>query len=480
MLRNVTWLVAAQVLAAPVGVAVNAVLGRTLGAADYGLIYLATTACGLGLHLVEWGQATALPGLVARDRPRSGVYLGSALLWRTAAGALVFGGLAACAPLLGPEPGLRLAVTLVGAAVGLGALARACHEVVRGLERAELAALATAGQPLLTAAVVVPVVLAGGGLAGALAAQVAVAALGLLVLLLALRPMGVSALRVEGAALREVARAGTPFLALGLAVAAQSYVDAFLLARLATPEAVGWHAAAMKLVGALTFPVSSLISALYPTLSRLHAEDAAAYRSTAAAALRTAAILSVPLALGCALYPEVGVAIFGARFEPALVNLRFLAPFVLVLYFTMTLGCAISAAGWARPWAILQVGSACVAGALDLVLIPWFQARTGNGGLGVAASMVLCECLILAGAIWLGPRGLLDCPLLRTGLRAAAAGLAMALAAWLLGGLHPFVGAPLAVAVYAGALLALSGREEASRLLAPVLRRLRRTPAAAP
>jgi O-antigen/teichoic acid export membrane protein len=475
VLRNATWLVAAQVLGAPVAIGVNAVLGRTLGAADFGFIYLASTLCGLGLHLVEWGQATALPGLVAVDRPRAGLLLGSTLAWRAAASALVFGGLAAASLLLDWDPSLRAAVALVGAAMALGSLARACHDAVRGLERTELAALAIAGQPLLTAAVVVPVLLLGGGLRGALAAQVAVAALGLCILLLALRPMGITGLAVGREALRQVVRAGSPFLVLGVAVALQPNVDALLLSRLSPPEVVGWHAASMKLVGALVFPASSLITALYPTLFRLHAEDRAAYRATAAAALRTATVLVVPLALGCGLYPEVGVAIFGeAAFAPALANLRALAPYVFLLYFTMTLGCCLSAAGRERPWALLQVGCVLAAAALDLLLIPWFQARTGNGGLGVAATLLLCEVLVLVGAAWLAPKGLLDRRFLATALRAAGGGLAMTLVAVLLRGLHPFAAAPLSVLAYTAVLLALAGREEVGGLLEPLRRRFRR------
>jgi len=475
VLRNATWLVAAQVLGTPVAIAISALLGRKLGAADFGHIYLAGTLCGLGLHLVEWGQPTALPGLVAVDRSRAGLLLGSTLAWRAGASVVVFGGIAAASLLLDLDPSLRAALALVGVATALGTLGRACHEAVRGLERTELAALAMAGQPLLTAAVVVPVLLLGGGLRAALAAQVAVAALGLGVLLLALRPVGIRGLSVGREAVRRVVRAGSPFLLLGVAVALQPNVDALLLSRLAPPEVMGWHAASMKLVGALAFPASSLITALYPTLFRLHAEDPAAYRATAAAALRTATMLAVPLSLGCALYPEVGVIIFGeAAFAPALANLRALAPYLLLLYFSMTLGCCLSAAGRERPWALLQICCVLAAAGLDLLLIPWFQSLAGNGGLGVATSLLLCEVLMLLGAAWLAPRGLMDRRLLATALRAIVAGSAMALSAVLLRGLHPFAAAPLSVFAYTAALLALAGRQEVGGLLEPLRRRLRR------
>jgi O-antigen/teichoic acid export membrane protein len=477
VLRNATWLVAAQVLGTPVAIAVSALLGRKLGAADFGHIYLAGTLCGLGLHLVEWGQPTALPGLVAVERSRAGLLLGSALAWRAGTSLLVFGGIAAVSLLLDLDPGLRAALALVGGASALGSLGRACHEAVRGLERTEFSALAIAGQPLLTAAVVVPTLLLGGGLRAALGAQLAAAAIGLGALALALRPMGIGRLEARGAVVRQVVRAGSPFLVLGVAVSLQPNVDALLLARLSPPEVVGWYAAAIKVVGALALPPAALISALYPTLARLHAQDPAAYRATAAAALRTTAVLAVPAALGCALFPEVGVAIFGREgFAPANANLRLLAPFVLLFYFSMTLGCCITAAGRQRSWAILQVVCVAAAAGLDLLLIPWFQARTGNGGLGVAATLVACEVLMLAGAAWLVPPGLLGKGPLLFALRAALAGSAMALAAWALRALHPFGAAPLSLVAYAGVLLLAAGRAETAALLGPLRSRFRRKP----
>ena len=43
VLRNATWLVTAQLVAAPVSLLVNAVMGRYLGPGDFGTIYLAVT-----------------------------------------------------------------------------------------------------------------------------------------------------------------------------------------------------------------------------------------------------------------------------------------------------------------------------------------------------------------------------------------------------------------------------------------------------
>jgi Na+-driven multidrug efflux pump len=172
----------------------------------------------------------------------------------------------------------------------------------------------------------------------------------------------------------------------------------------------------------------------------------------------------VPLALGCGLYPGIGIAIFGeAGFAPAAANLRVLAAHVFLLYFSMTLGCCLSAAGRQRPWALAQLGCVAVAGLLDLLLVPWFQAHAGNGGLGVAVSLVACELLMLAVALALAPRGLVDAALGATFLRAGLAGLALAGVAYVCRDLPALASAALAGLAYAAVLAAAGGLGPAER-----------------
>lgn len=471
--RNAAWLAAAQVAAAPLSIVVSGAMARYLGAADFGWIFLAATLCSFGFLLVDFGQGTALPGLVARERGAAGALVGTSLVWRAGAALAVWAVLSAAGQALGFGPALQTALALTALAYGLGAGAAAIQDGVRGFERTDVAAMGVVGQQLLGVALVLPALVLGGGLPGVLGAQVVAAAAALGVMALLLRPLGIRGLAFRRASLGLLLSQGSPFLLLGLALALQTNVDAVLLARLGSPEAVGWQAAARKLVGALLFPANALITALYPTLSRLWAQDRDAYLATARGGLRTAAQVAVPAALGCALFPDLGVLVFGrAGFSPAEDNLRVLAPFVLLVYGSMALGCCLSAAGRARAWALGQLLCVAVSATLDPLLIPWFQAR-GNGGLGVCVATVASEVLMLGVALWLVPRGVVGRPLLAPLWRAGAAGAAMAAVGLLLGRAGPFVAAPAAVAAYAGSLWALGGLdpEQVAGLKALVRRR---------
>ena len=204
-------------------------------------------------------------------------------------------------------------------------------------------------------------------------------------------------------------------------------------------------------------------TALYPTLCRLHLEDQEMFPRTTRSALRFVMVLVVPVALGCALYPEIGIAIFSRQsFGPAADNLRILSIFVLLVYFTMALGCCILAAGKQKTWAVVQCLCVVVSAVLDPLLVPWFQSRMGNGGLGTCVATVVSEVGMLVAGVWLTPRGVFDRTLLRQLSLALFAGGVMAAAGMLLRSVNPFVAAPLAVTAYGVALVAIGGVDKDS------------------
>jgi O-antigen/teichoic acid export membrane protein len=473
ILRNTLLLVGAQVIATPLSVVINAVAARVLGPTDFGQLYLATTFCSLAFLVVEWGQPTALTGMVARDRSRAGALLGSGLSMRACLLPLVLLVLVIGCALAGYERRFLIILAWVLLGSVFGTVAGACQDIMRGYERSDFAAGGTVAAQLLSALIVVPTLLIIGGLQSFLIAQAACAAIGAMVLILVLPAMGVPRLSVSRRDGHALFSAGTSFLLFNLILALQPSVDAVFLSKLASPEAIGWQAVARRLTGLLIFPAYALTAALYPTLSRLYAEDREAFRSTAASALRTTPAVAVPIALGCALFPHIGIDLFGKdAYGPADANLRILAVFVLLLYLTMPVSTALLAAGKQRVWSAAQFGCVALSAALDPLLIPWFQARSGNGGLGVCVSTVAGEVLMLAVGLYLLPRHIFDHSYWRSYASVIFAGAVMAAIAFALSALTPYAAAPVALLGYLGCLWLTGGVDKIQiALLASVVRR---------
>lgn len=468
--RNALYLLVAQVLVVPLSVLTNVLVARFLGPAQFGHLYLATTFAGFGFLIVEWGQGSALTGLVAAHRQRSGELLGSTLAWRALAVLPVSAVLLAVSLLMGHprEVTAALVFTLI-----LGAFATvcgACNDLLRGHERTDVGAVTYVAWKLLLVVVSVPVLLLHGGLLQLLAAQALCMAVGAVVMLVLLRRIAAVRPRVSWPAMRELVVVGTPFLALALALALQENVDAAFLSRLASADAVGWHAAARRLIGLLVFPANALIASLYPTLSRLHGEDPGGCMRAAGSALRMTVLCAVPLAMGCLLFPGLGIWVFdSASFGPTSVNLRILSAYLLLLYFSMPLGTLLMVIGRRRSWVALQLLCVVISAALDPWLIPLCESRFGNGGLGVCAVMVASEMLMVGCAVYLAPRSLFDRSLARSGGVAVLGGIAMVAVALLLRDLSAWVVAPLAVVAY-GLVLSGCGALHPARVLS-LLRR---------
>jgi O-antigen/teichoic acid export membrane protein len=188
--------------------------------------------------------------------------------------------------------------------------------------------------------------------------------------------------------------------------------------------------------------------------------------------------LVAPVALGCALYPDIGIAIFSRKsFAPAEDNLRILAAFLLLLYFTMPLGTCILAAGRQRAWSIVQSLCIVVSLVLDPLLIPWFQRHGGNGGLGICIASVVSELIVIACGIVLTPSGIFDRQFGRVIIPAVASSAVMVVAARLMQPIATsYIAAPFAVAAYVGTLWLTGGidKTEAAGLSSFLRRKLSR------
>jgi O-antigen/teichoic acid export membrane protein len=455
VLRNTAYLSIAELVCVPASVLVNAVLGRYLGPIDLGSIYLASTIAAVAILIVGWGHSGTLPAAIAVDRHSAGTLLGSSIGWRVVASVFAYALLALGGKAFGFTSTQQWALGLVFLCHAILSIVAACQDAIRGFERTDIAAVSRVGSQLISTVLVIPVLLAGGRLRLALLAQAMAAGLVLLGVLRALKPIGITRVAFDRNAWRQLMKSGTPFVFFQLALVLQPNVGAFYLAKLASREALGWYSVAARLVGFLLVPASALIGALYPTLCRLRVSDQEGFLSTSRAAITSVSIVVAPVALGCALYPDIGVSIFGrAAFRPSEDILRVFSIQLLLIYFTMPLGTILLASGNQRRWSLVQLGCVMVSAILSPLLIPRFQASHGNGAIGLAIADSTAELLVVASGIVMVPKGVLDRGLGKTLALTGLAGAAMAGAALALRSLPSLLAAPLAVLAYGSVLFA--------------------------
>jgi O-antigen/teichoic acid export membrane protein len=474
LVQNTLYLTASQVLAMPLSILTTAIAAHYLGAEAFGYAYLAMTLCLFGFQIVGWGHENVLPAVIARDRSVAGTMLASSLAWRAATSVVVYLGLAFGCYLLHYPPELQWALALSALFMALTNTVQACKDTIRGLERTDIPAYIHVGQQLFAVVLVFVVMMLGGKLRAALLAQSAAAALVLLAALPSLRALGIGRLSVRWVTVKTLFNDGIPFVVFGVAMVLQPNIDALFLSKLAPVEVMGWYGVSRRLVGTLLLPATTMIGALYPTLCRLYSSDRESFARTANGALRTVALLAVPVALGCGLFPEIGVALFSrGSFRPAEDNLRIMAVFVALVYFSMPLGTTILAAGKQRAWGFVQCICVAASVVLDPILVPIFQRQTGNGGLGLCVAAVVSEALMIVCGVALVPKGVFDGKLRRVMALTAVSGIGMLVTARLAQPLGPIAAAPLSFVAYAFCLW-LTGvvdKNQVASIVSAVLRR---------
>lgn len=451
--RNMLALVASQFVTTPVSMVVNAMLARSLGASNFGAIYLATTVLTLAFLFVEWGGYSQVAAAVARDRRSAPRVFGTGLILRIALAALVLAGIPYFGRWMGYDERVQLALALCGFRLAFVSLSNLCSAVVRGFERVDWNAAGTVSGNLMDAALVVVVLLNGGGLRAVLTAQVVAASLALMLQLVFVARLRIGRPTIDRGMLHALVGGGFSFLVLEVVAKLPPYIDATFMERLATPQALGWYSAAARIMGFVIFPANAVGTALYPTLARLWQDDRATCNTMVRLGLRMVTLLGVCAATGTVIFaPFIVNVVYGAQqYAPAAVDLSILSVYVFLVFISIILGSSLAAAGRQWKWALAQSFCLIVSLVLDPLLIPWAEANLANGSAGVCISVVVAEVAMVSSGLALLPAGPLNASLARTLARCLLAAGGMALVGFWLRD-WPIPAIPITVAVYAGLL----------------------------
>jgi O-antigen/teichoic acid export membrane protein len=480
--RNAFHLGLRQALTTGLAVVLAAVLGRMLGPADFGLLYLVTSMSTLALVIADAGQTQLVIREVARHPEDAGDLLGAALALRVA-GAVLLAVLTWLAALvLGYDARTAGLAGLLVLTMTPFFLAQACGFVFRGHDRMDLDALLMVVNKALAFPATLLLLWLGAGVIGAVAAQAIAGAGALVMAFVLLRRARVPRLRVSWPRARALLVSGLPILLVSLAVAAQTYLDAVVLSKLAPASSVGWFAAARNVFGTLIAPATILATATFPALARA-AHDPARLRAEIESTLRPLVGLAALGAAGTYLFADPAIAlIYGSgTFFPAAAILRVFAPGFFLLFMDVLLCVAVYAVARPRPLALAKwLNVACTTG-LAFVLVPYFERTQGNGGMGIAVAFVTSEVIMFVSALRLLPRGTLQRSSLLDVARALAASLGTVAIVRLLPALPFYAALPLSVVVFVAlaAALGLVRREEVARVRALLTRTVAATGAGA-
>jgi O-antigen/teichoic acid export membrane protein len=454
--RNAFHLVLGQASTTVLAIVLSASLARYLGAADFGLYFLIFTMATFAYVVAEWGQPMLVIREVAQDPLNAGRLVGTALAMRVVLAVAIVVPAWLLSLALGYDLRTRwLSVGLIAAMLPFF-LAQGYGMVFRARDRMGLDAGVSVANKALGLGLTVAALAAGWSIVGIIGAQ-AVSGVAALVLASALyRRLRLGPLGFSSRTARVLLVDGMPILAMTAASAVQPYLDAVLLSKLAPANVVGWFGAAKTILGTLMAPATILGAAAFPSFSRASA-DPAALRREMRAALRPLVFLGALAGVGTFLFADMAIGLIYGKggFGPAATILRVFAPALFLIFLDTLLGHVIYASGRGTGFAIAKVASVLLGTGLNILLIPFCQARYGNGGIGVVMSFAISELVVFGGCIFVLRRQTFEPAMGLDVARALAAAAATAGLFRLLPAFSPWLGMPLCVAAFAAIAMAV-------------------------
>src|SRR5215472_780193 len=437
-------------LAQPISWASSVVLAillpRTLGDANLGRFGFALGLTLLAGLLANLGISTFLTKEVARAPERASQLAINALLMRLPLSLIAAGVAIALVVARRGDRVTEVVVIMLSAGILVDATRAVVQGTLQGLHRMTTLAAFPAVAGAVYALLAVAALTHGGGVVVVAAAYVAGQTAGLIVNVVALWRALPRAARPSQQICRLLLVGGLPFFVWQAALVVYGQIDSVLLSYLTNDAVVGWYVAAYRVVTVPIFVPMVLMTVAFPALSAA-SRDPARFNNIVRRAVQVVLLTTVPMALGVMLLPDriIHVLHWAPSFQHSVLPIVLLAPSFPLVAVDMMIGSALNARDRQRQWALTGVAAALLNPALNLVAIPYTQARFGNGAIGAAAVTTLTEVFLMSVGLRLLPRGVLDRGTVLRCLGCLAAGLVMTAV------LLPLRSAPLLLVVAVGA-----------------------------
>ena len=459
--RNAFHLGVAQVASTTLGILQTAILGRTLGPADYGILYAAGIAAAFIYVIVDWGQSTCLVRELARERTDAPNLIASALLLRLALVILATSVAFLILLALGISQQI-MSLTLLTVAVAIPTVVYAPFGYAfRGRDRMDCDGIALIFGKAITVASTAIASILGGGLATVILMQgignVGVLAVGIFFAV----SLTIRVATPDMATLRELIRSGGAFTIFSLVLATQPAIETLLLSAFAGAAIVGSFGASRAIVGLAAAPAMIISAAAFPGISRA-AQSPINLRQILESTSRVLFIVAAFSSSCLYLFADHMVAIlYGhGRFELTAPILRISAAFLPMNFFAFFLASTMSTLGHNNALATISVVRIGVASMMGWLFIGYWQTLTGNGAVAMVAIAGVVEIPAVITCMIILSKEVIGAPILLSALRAHVVALGTVALFWWLPPLSLPVQIPLFVAVFAIVAMAV-------KLLAP-------------
>jgi len=375
----------------------TAALGRHLGPAGFGKLYLAMSFGLLFGVLVEFGIDRQLVRAVARDHAAAGSYLSAAVLIKTILAVALYPIMLATVVALGYDQTVERLVGTYGLTLLTIGLSTSLGAVYQGAQSMLHAAVATVIEKVFLSCAALALFAAGFGVFEIAVAMVLSSTLAVMWKALFISRVVRVSWRPDAGAIRALLRSTPPFLLYGILASVYYRADTVLLSLLTDATVVGWYGAAYRLLDTMVFlPTIVSVAVMFPILAKLSLGSREPLREAMGKGIQAIAVVGVPICVGLFLVADPVVRlIYGDQgFGPAAEALRWLMPGLFALYLNSILTVSLISVNRERRLMVIA-GLSCVLNiGLNLVLIPRYQ-QVAAAAVTSTTELFILGCLLL-------------------------------------------------------------------------------------
>ncbi len=454
--RNITVMLAAQVVLWGSSFALLYFLPRFLGSDDFGRLFLALSIKSMLGLLIDFGGNYLIPKEVARSERTGAGILNSYIVLRIVLWVFSIGLIMLISNWMDYSEHIHILILVLAVGKLWEGGSTAIGAYFQGIERMEYPSYGSMAERLFVAVFAIAALLFGADSIGVAVIMTLGGLLNFVVLMIYARPF--VQIRVEfDFKVFGLLGSGLSYFLFSLFSVIYYRIDAVMISALTTETVTGWYGGAFRFFDMVMVLPLLFKTAIFPVFSKLWDNEEGALETTIGESIRLMIILGLPTSILIYMLasPIIGFFMGLEEFGQAVVILKIFAVSIPIIYVDIILGSALlGAANKQHSWAVVGFMAILINVSANFLLIPYAQDLWGNGGIGAAVATFVTELFVMSIAFVLLPKRYLQTfkssYLLKPVGVAVVMGLVLIALIWI--GLHWMLCAILAGLVYVGGL----------------------------
>jgi len=393
--KNTSYFTFALILQKIISFTYFTVIARALGPEDLGKYYFAISFTTIFAIFIDLGMSNVLTREVAKEENKASDFLSSILSLKIPLSILSFLIVLVAINLMGYPALTKDLVYISTISMILDSFTLVFFATIRGFHNLAYESVASVIFQLIVLSSGFAVLKLGWGLKWLIGALAAASAFNFIysMLLVKIRFKVRIIPRINKEFIWHVAKITVPFGFFAIFNRIYTYFDSVLLSALAGDKYVGLYQVAFKIIFAIQFLPAAFTATLYPAMSTYWADNREQLVVTFERAMNYLIIISIPLTIGTIVLADKIVLIFKGGYAEAVLPLQITIASLLFLFINFPIGSLLNACDKQKENTINMGMVMLVSAAMNIILIPRFQA--------VGASITLLATNILMTALGL-------------------------------------------------------------------------------